>query len=67
MAWITGAGGAMVATLAGLALTIPGIGCALALKAAVVGGVLVGFAATVVATNDRANKSTFRKTVYLGL
>ena len=59
MAWIAAAGGAFVATIAGLLLTIPGIGGALALKATVAGGAFVAFAATIVATNDRACKKRF--------
>ena len=50
-----------VATIAGLLLTIPGIGGALALKAAVAGGAFVAFAATIVATNDRTCKKRFSK------
>lgn len=67
MAWIAAAGGAFVATIAGLLLTIPGIGGALALKAAVAGGAFVAFAATIVATNDRACKKRFSKKTYLGI
>jgi len=67
MAWITAAGAAFVGVIIGLALTVPGIGPALALKAGLVASGFVAFAATVVATNDRANTSRFSTTLYLGI
>ena len=66
-AWIAAAGGAFTATVAGLALAVPGAGPVLALKATVIGGAFVSFAATVVATNDRASKKTFTCTKHIGL
>lgn len=67
MAWITAAGAAFAGVIIGLALSAPGIGPVLALKAGLIASGFIAFAATIVATNDRANTARFSKTLYLGV
>lgn len=67
MAWITAAGAAFIGVLGACCASVPVVGPILASKAFAAGCAFVAVAATIVATNDRANKKKFSITKYIGV
>ena len=65
-AWIIAAGAAFTAVLGSLGVAIPVIGPIIAIKSVIIGAAFVSFAATIVATNDKACKKTFTVTHHIG-
>lgn len=65
-AWIVAAGAAFIATVGALGLAIPVIGPIISAKACIIGCAFVAVVATIVATNDKACKTSFSVTRHIG-